>query len=105
MDIPQLLDPLLRAANIEIVEPLLPDWTRMDSAVVELFCETLFDDLHHDRRISYLGLGHQEMEVLGHYYIPHHDEPILLPGPLQHTQEQIARQFPAPVCGDSSYQL
>jgi hypothetical protein len=27
--------------------------------------------------------------MLGHHHVTDHDEPILLPGALQHTQEQI----------------
>jgi len=30
------------------------------------------------------------MEMLGHHHVTDHDEPILWPGALQHTQEQIA---------------
>ncbi len=82
-----LLDPLLRATNIEIVEPLLPDRPGADSAVMEQFGETLFDDFQHNRRISRLGLGHEEMEMLRHQHVTDHDEAILLPSPLQHTQE------------------
>jgi hypothetical protein len=85
--IPHLLDPLLRAANIEILEPLLPDRSGADSAARKQFRETLFDDFHHDRRIAHLRLGHQEMEMLGHHHVPDHDEAILLPSPLQHPQE------------------
>jgi len=42
------------------------------------------------------------MEMLGHHHVTDHDEPILLPGALRHTQEQIttlaaAKLWTAPI--------
>src|SRR5664280_1612729 len=53
MHVPKLLDAFLRTGDVEIVKPLLPDRPRTDPAVVQQFCETLFDDFHHHGRIVF----------------------------------------------------
>jgi len=55
MYVGQLLDALFRTAHIEIVEALLPDWTRADAAMVKQLGESLLDHFHYDGRIATSG--------------------------------------------------
>ena len=50
----------------------------------------LLHNFHHDRRIAFLRLGHEQMEVLRHDHIPNHDETVILTGVLQNPQKQVA---------------
>ena len=87
MHVPKLLDAFLRTGDVEIVKPLLLDRPRTGPAVVQQFCEALFDNFHRHGRISHLRLCHEEMEMLGHHHVPDHDKTIPLPGALQYPQE------------------
>ena len=67
-----------------------PPWVRAAARRVKQLCKSLFDYFHHHGRIPHFRLGYQKVKMLGHHHVADHDEPILLPGALQHAQEEIA---------------
>ena len=52
--------------------------------------ESLFQSLHHERRIAALRFAEQEMHVLRHDYVGDDDKTIAPAHPLQHFKKQVA---------------
>jgi len=99
----QLLNPLLFTPYIEIVKPLLPDMlgrhaeqfllsghSPFAQGLQHASRESLLHRLHHPRRIAFLRLADQQMNVLRHHHVSHHHKTVALADSLQHLQEQIA---------------
>jgi hypothetical protein len=102
----QLLNSLLPAPNIEIVEPSLPK-TAIHRGILpqtqlsrQRFPPNpppqpprhpLFQHLHHHRRIRLLRLPDQQMNVLRHHHIPDDYETIAPPHFIKNDQERIPR--------------
>jgi len=104
MHVPQLLYPLLRRPNIEIVEARLPERSprflpeqlalaRITTPSLRQQCprRPLFQHLHHRRRIPHLRFGQQQMHMFGHHDIADHDKPVTLARLLQDRKESIPR--------------
>ena len=106
MHVIQLLNPLLPAPYIEIVEPPLPK-TAMHRGVLPQTQlsrrrlpanpppqpprHQLLQHLHHHRRIRLLRLTDQQMNVLRHHHIPDDYEPIASPHFIKNDQKSIPR--------------
>ncbi len=115
----QLLDPLLPAPHVEIIETSLPKTPRRlcgrflpqtqliraapsSRLLPEPARYTLLQDLHHRRRRANLRLRNQKMNVLGHHHVSGHAELVSLPNFAQDFQEEIAlarraQEWPAAV--------
>ncbi len=90
VNITKLLDPLLCTPDIEIVKTPFPNRCGMADFVAQGSCKALLDDLHHNGGIGHLGLGYQEMEMLGHGDVTEDDETVLSARLFQQPKEEIA---------------
>jgi hypothetical protein len=89
VDVTQLLYPLALTPDIEIIEALLPD--RMPSFIpLRLAGESLFDHLHHARRIADFRFRDEQMKMFWHDDISVDDEAVLAAGFFQNFQEEVA---------------
>jgi superfamily I DNA and RNA helicase len=52
--------------------------------------KTLFQSVHHDRRIAALRFAEEQMHVLGHDHITDNDKTIATADLLQHLEKEIA---------------
>src|SRR5262249_31001730 len=55
--------------------------------------KSLFDSLHHARRISLLRFADQQVNVLRHDYVAYDDESVTLPDRLEHCKKQVTAAF------------
>ena len=53
-------------------------------------CKALFDGLHQGGRIASFRLAEQQMDMLGHDDVAHHNEMIAPTDVLQHFKKQVA---------------
>ena len=100
MHIFQLLDPLARGEDVEVIEAFLPEVMGQGREEVDLragalaraetFGDTLLQHLHDLRRVADLGLGDQEMRVLGHHDVSHDPEAKLGANLLEDAEEAVA---------------
>jgi len=102
MDIVQLFLAFLRGPQDEIIESALPYVIFAGALAAPLSgrlgpepsqyapCKALFDGLHHGGRIASFRLAEQQVDVLGHDDIAHHNEMIAVAHVLQHFNEQVA---------------
>ena len=102
MDVVQLLLALLRGPQDKIIEPSLPN-VLFAIAVARVHsgnlgpqpsqyapCEALFDGLHHRGRIAAFRLTQQQMDMLRHDDVAHHDEMIASAHALHYFKKQVA---------------
>jgi hypothetical protein len=57
--------------------------------------QTLFQSLHHDRRIAARRFAEEQVHVLGHDHVTNHDKAIAAADLLQHLEKEIAWILPA----------
>ncbi len=91
MHVPQLLNMLAFAPNIEIVEALLPDAliNGVTSFSVDESREAFLHHFHDHRRIADLGLCDQQMEVFGHHHVSVDNEAVSKSRLLQNSQKEV----------------
>ncbi len=102
MDVVQLLLPLLSAPQDEIMEPALPYVLFAIALAARLSGrlgsepsqyaprKALFDGLHHGGRIASFRLAEQQMDMLGHDDVAHHNEMIASADVFQRFNKQVA---------------
>ena len=102
MDVVELFLAFLRGPQDEIIEAPLLDVVFAIAFVAPLSGQpgpepsqyaprkALFDGLHYGGRIASFRLAEQQMDMLGHDDIAHHDEMIASADVLQHFNEQVA---------------
>ena len=75
----------------------------------QLARDALFQNLHHGRRRSGLGLGDEQMNMLGHHHIAHQQKLVLCADIIQDFQEEIAvtraRQQRTPLVAATRYEM
>ena len=119
MHVAQLLDALFRGPDVEVVEAGLPEWQAwhiwkqkplagVDTSLFrqESVRRALFQNLHDGGRRSYLRLGDEQVEVLGHDHISHNHETVALASLFEDGEEpvaasQAAKLRPAVIAGTS----
>ena len=103
MHVAQLLHPLPRRPHVEIVEARLPKRSlrflseqrplpriTAPSLRQQRPCRTLLHHLHHRRRSSHLGLGHQNMNMLRHHHIADDYKTVALSRLFENGEEPVA---------------
>ena len=104
MHVAQLLDPLLAAPDVEIVEAPLPELghemlgakgklklsCRGRSLLAQPSRHALLEHLQHRRRRALGWLADQQMDVLGHHHEAHQGEAVSIANFAQNFDEQIA---------------
>ena len=105
MNVAQLLDALLLGEDDEVLEASLPEVAAFERAAPQRKLlrmvsvaqarkqapgESLLDSLHDDGGIAALGLGEQQVDVLGHDDVSDYSKTVAPPHLLQHVQEQVA---------------
>ncbi len=104
MHVPQLLDPLLRAPYVEVIEARLPEHPPVFLAEQFALARiasfslgqqrvrgALFEHLHDRRRGAHFRFRDQEVNMLGHHDVADHDKAVSLAGLFEHGKEAIAR--------------
>jgi hypothetical protein len=102
----QLLGALFPAPDVEIVKAALPETSGppcdtpqcellRDSASADSAAQTarnaLLEHLQRERRIAFLGLAHQQMDVLGHHHIADHRKLMAPADFVEDDEKDIAR--------------
>ena len=100
MHVPQLLNVLALAEDVEIIISWLPEGARQivpEHHLVGRFLfsaapagDTLLEHLHHQGNTSLAGFADQQVRVFRHDYITPDGEILLLPDFVQHFQKQVA---------------
>jgi hypothetical protein len=88
--IPQLFDPLLSRAYVEVVEALLPQIPRPLIGLVHFASKPHLQDLHYRGGVSDLRFGDEQVEVLRHYHIPDYFEAVNGSDFFEEVQEEVA---------------
>ena len=119
MQVVQLLHPLARGPDIEVVETRLPErralrglseqvgLPRIAGATLgqqDARC-SLFQNLHDLGRSSDFRLAQQQVNMLGHHNIFNNDKPVALPRLFQNGKEAVAalgctKSLSSPVAGE-----
>jgi len=99
MDVTELLDPLVRCTDVEVIVPSLPNalWAALDWFTPVLPAplanyaprEPEFQRLHGGGQRALRRLAHQQMNVLGHHYVCQHYPAIAPPYSFQHFEQQV----------------
>jgi hypothetical protein len=100
MDIAQLLNALVLAADVIVVEPPLPNVRRRGSVDAVRTAngqhptrKAELQSLHDDRRITLFRFAEQKMKVFRHDYVTQHYEAVTLSHVFQNSEKKIAALF------------
>src|SRR2546430_8399849 len=103
MHIAQLLNALLLAVDVEVIEAALPEvrfefWrpqrllrgsAKFPLAGEQATCDATLEGMHHPRWIAAPGLTHQQMKMFGHDHVAEDAKAVILADLLQDQQERI----------------
>ena len=104
MDVPQLLNPLLRCPNVEIIKTSLPERALMrflceEGALAGIFppgfgkqsaSGPLLQNLHDGRRAADFRFGDEQMNMFGHDDVSYDRETISLAHLFENAKEAVA---------------